>query len=145
MSRKALWLTVFVALGTAAALGADPQWLSPDGSPPGTPSTIVYDRDASGPNESVFHVQTHGLFVEAVEEPGQTFRRLHVPGMRSLLGGIGRPALPSVPLLLRLPTDAESIRIQDVEVLQSASYSGYHVYPAQSPLVTLAASPPLRS
>ncbi len=114
---------------------AECEWVSFDGSPPGTPAEIqVIFSDV---DQTELEVVTHGMYVcpEVVE--GETFQRIYLPQLDgedtvyATTQDTGKCELPVMNRLLGLVTDAPSVTM-DIDLLEYEYYYDYHIYPYQS-------------
>ncbi len=103
--------------GIALAQGSR-QWISTDGSPPGTPAEVRFDASASNASDSFFDVFIHGFDVDTYMGPdSRLYMRLDVPWMAGAIGDPnifppGAPALPGVHFNLAIATGAQSARME---------------------------------
>jgi hypothetical protein len=130
-------MALVVLFAATAVASAQSQWISPNDSPPDTVPTIELDEEASDSGRSVFDIHLNGLWVTGTSVEDQVFHRLEIPGHRSRIRSVGRPAIPRISLLLHIPTIAEQITVGQVDVFASHSISGIHPFPAQHPELEL--------
>jgi hypothetical protein len=130
--------TIIAAALLLAAAGAHSQpgegtWISLDGSPAGTPPTIQLVAGESGPQRTTVRIDLHGFFLFSVETQAGVFQRIGMPGC-SLLRQLGRPMVPQFRVSMAVPTDADTVRVESVNVLQTQVLSGIRVMPSQQEL-----------
>lgn len=107
-----------VVLDGSALAQSSRQWISTDGSPPGTPAEVRFDASASNASDSFFDVFIPGFYVDSYMGPdNMLYKRLDVPWMAGALGGPdtyppGAPALPAVQFNLAIATGAQSARME---------------------------------
>ena len=76
--KSLVWSTAAATLFTATgAYAAD--WITWDGSSPGTPPVITLDESASNQDVSQYTIVTHGFYIEEVILEGQVYHRILIP------------------------------------------------------------------
>lgn len=114
---------------------AEPEWISPDGSPPGTPADFAVDPGQSSAQRSTLTLNIHGFWMEDVQgEDGNVYQKFSVPGMGSL-NTPGGPDLPAFRTRLGVATTSEQAAFLGVEPIQEMSLDG--VLPWPQPLEEL--------
>jgi len=133
MIPQVVWLLlVLLITGVGAARSQDqPQWISLDGSPPGTAPTLDFLLELSSSQESVFNVTIHGFWSTDRLEQGQLYQELALPECGHLQLE-GRPELPVLPVFMSVPTDTQWVSVSDVTVLETRSFPNRRVWPAQA-------------
>jgi hypothetical protein len=106
-----LWLGIFL-LAVPGWAGAQPKWISTDGSPPGTPPEILFDARGSSNLESFFDIYIHGFYVEPIVGSDQrTYYKIQLPGHAQQIQQVGAPELPAVQIPLALPVGVDAVRL----------------------------------
>lgn len=88
---------------------------------------------SSGENRMMMRLEFSGFHVNSVEEGGDTFQMLRIPGC-GLLTEEGRPALPIYGTWVKIPGGKMVERASVIECT-NITYRGYKVYPAQPPAI----------
>ncbi len=141
-SGAGLWvgaMTIAFASGAVMAQGRA-VWRGFDGSPAGTPPSVVVDRAATNSGLTRLSVAIHGVYVETVPAQGgrPAFQIVSLPGgngRNDVFGDgsvrpIGRPAVPELSFMVGLPTVAPDVAVQ-VTPGQYADLTDIRVHPAQ--------------
>lgn len=114
------FLAVLFCFSTAGA-----EWVS-TGAP--TPVTPEVELISHSPSATVMEVTVPGFYAEETMEAGIIFHRIHF-GDNAALRLVGKPELPVITRLVGIP-DHSDLRVM-VEVLETQTLSGFHVWPAQ--------------
>ncbi len=119
---------------SATAWATHGDWIDVvSGAAPGTPSTIVLDRAASSPQQTVVEVHIAGFWVEEIQGPdGLTYQQLKFPGMAPI-GQVGAPALPAMEAAIGLATSAGAATLTQASPFDMHTYSGFRVWPQELP------------
>jgi len=130
-----LWLGLAAALtiGVAAPVVAQPppQWFALDGSPPGTPPSIIL-MTGSNTEQTVLDITLHGFYYQDIVKLGQTFRRLSFDGWRDQprYRAVGRPELPALHHVCGSVVGS-NVNPPVIQVLNEVSIPGALIHPAQ--------------
>ncbi len=128
-SRKALLsLACFLSV-SALAHAQQRQWISLDGSPPGTRTELKLDTNASTPSQSFFDVFVHGFYVsDKTGSDGQVYQVIDVPDMPGL-NQLGAPDLPVLRDHLGIVTGAQRLDVLQASVLDLRTFTNMNVWP----------------
>ncbi len=120
------WATLVAQPGHAQT---QRQWISLFGSPPGTPSRIVLDTQASSTQSSFFDIFVEGFWLEnVVGGDNQTYQKITVPGFPGL-NMLGAPDVPVVRHHLGIVTGAQRLMQEQFSVLDLRTFSNVNAWP----------------
>jgi hypothetical protein len=128
------WLFLLVPAATTLLVGVAhaQEWVFLDHTPEGTPADVQV-VSGSDDQQTVIDVVIHGFWMEDVAAPNQhTYQRLTFPGL-GIMNQTGAPLLPAVQMHLAVPTDAEAVTLDRVDVLDTRTFSNMQVYPQPIP------------
>lgn len=110
------------------------QWVSLDGSPPGTPVEVLVDLQQSSLSATVLDIIVHGLWVGPAQgADGKTYDIVRLPGARSI-GQPGAPMLPAVQMDLLLPLqEGAPATVLGAEILSSTRLENIVPWPQGIP------------
>jgi len=123
-----------LSFGTILLAGAAhaQQWVHLDHTPEGTPAEVKL-VSGSDDQQTVIDVVIHGFWMEDVLGADQhSYQRLSFPGL-GIMGQAGAPLLPAVQMCLAVPTSAEGVTLDRVEILNTRSFSNMQIYPQPIP------------
>jgi hypothetical protein len=121
-----------IGLGLVAGRARAQQWVHLDHTPEGTPAEVKL-VSGSDEQQTVIDVVIHGFWVEDVlGGDKRTYQRLSFPGL-GIMGQTGAPLLPAVQMRLAVPTNAEGVTLDRVEIGDTRIFSNMQIYPQPIP------------
>ncbi|MDP7029399.1 MAG: C25 family cysteine peptidase [Phycisphaerales bacterium] len=127
------------AMLSTAANGASREWIGFDNQPAGTAPSITLLTEQSSATESVFEVKVHGMWLTAMDVPGQDgpMHALELPGTGAMAtDALGLPELPGVALNVACTVGGVQGEPPNVDIqvtpMSQVELSGIRVYPRQA-------------
>lgn len=128
-------LFTVTALCFAAGAGNTALWQPMGGSYVNAPEVTVVE---SGITHLVLEITVSGFQTSEYPAGGSTWNRITLPEC-NYLGDVGNPELPAIPVMFALPFETNAV--VTLEDMQTLSFDGFRVLPAQTPEIDMIHAP----
>ena len=119
--------------GPHRAAAQSPQWITLDGSPPGTAAEVRLDQQSSTPQRTVFDIVIHGLSLTPRTGPdGTVYQLVDVPGLQHL-SIPGAPMVPELRAPLALVTGVSAPSFAGMTARSDTRTFHVHLWPQPIP------------